>query len=92
LISMVNNLYQSRKSVSFNILDLLNPNGFASLVTYFILVSCLAYASTVKMEEIHASETSVEFQQTTGGYISEDRTLQMVLYSYLEICPILVLF
>jgi hypothetical protein len=31
----------------------------------FILVSCLAYSSTLKMEVVCSSETSVEFQRTT---------------------------
>jgi hypothetical protein len=41
------------------------------------LVSCLAYSSTLKMEAICSSETSVDFQRTTWRYIPEDRTLHM---------------
>jgi hypothetical protein len=37
------------------------------------LVSCLAY-STLKMEAICSSETSIDFQRTTRRYIPEDRT------------------
>jgi hypothetical protein len=36
-------------------------------------VFCLAYSSILKMEAICSSETSVDFQQTTRRYISEDR-------------------
>jgi hypothetical protein len=39
------------------------------------VVSCLAYSSTLKMEETCSSETSVDFQQTTRRYVPEYRTL-----------------
>jgi hypothetical protein len=45
------------------------------LATCFMLVSCLAYSSTLKMEARCFSETSVDFQRTTRRYIPEDRTL-----------------
>jgi hypothetical protein len=41
----------------------------------FMLVSCLAYPSTLKMEATFSSETSVAFQGTTQRYILEDTTL-----------------
>jgi hypothetical protein len=41
----------------------------------FTLVSCSAYFSTLKMEAICSSKTSVDFQQTTWCYIPEDSTL-----------------
>jgi hypothetical protein len=41
----------------------------------FTLVSCSAYSSTLKMEAICFSETSVDFQRTTWRYIQEDSTL-----------------
>jgi hypothetical protein len=47
----------------------------------FTLVSCSAYFSTLKMEEIFFSETSVDFQWTTRRYIPEDRTLNKMLLS-----------
>jgi hypothetical protein len=37
--------------------------------TCFTLVSFLGYSSTLKMEAICSSETSVNFQQTTRRYI-----------------------
>jgi hypothetical protein len=40
----------------------------------FALVSCLAYSSTLKMEAICSSETSVGFHGTTRRYIPEDGT------------------
>jgi hypothetical protein len=41
----------------------------------FTLVSCSAYSSTLKMEAICSSETSVDIQQITQRYIPEDSTL-----------------
>jgi hypothetical protein len=41
----------------------------------FTLVSCSAYSSTLKMEAIYFSETSVDFQRTTRRYIPQDGTL-----------------
>jgi hypothetical protein len=38
-----------------------------------------AYSSTLKMEAICSSETSVGFQRTTQRYIPEDSTLEEVL-------------
>jgi hypothetical protein len=35
----------------------------------------LSYSSTLKMETIRYSETSVEFQRITWYYVQEDRTL-----------------
>jgi hypothetical protein len=42
------------------------------------LVSCSDYSSTLKMEAIYLSETSVDFQLTTRRYISKDITLLFV--------------
>jgi hypothetical protein len=44
------------------------------LSTCFMLASCLAYSSTIKMEVTCSSATSVDFQRTTRRSISEDRT------------------
>jgi hypothetical protein len=43
--------------------------------TCFMLVSCLAYSSTLKMEVTCSSETLAGFQWTTQHYIPQDRTL-----------------
>jgi hypothetical protein len=45
----------------------------------FTLVSCVAYYSTMKIEAICSSETSVDVQQTTWCYIPEDRTLEIAI-------------
>jgi hypothetical protein len=50
-----------------------------------MLVSCLAYSSTLKMKSICSSKTLVGFQRTTRGYIPEDRTLQKHIYLRLEV-------
>jgi hypothetical protein len=44
----------------------------------FMLVSCLAYSSTVKMEESCSSETSFNFWWTSLHYNPESRTLQKI--------------
>jgi hypothetical protein len=51
----------------------------------FMLVSCLAYSSTPKMEAICSSQMSGGFQQTTQHHVSKDRTLHnnlQILYIY----------
>jgi hypothetical protein len=40
-----------------------------------MVVSCLAYSLTLKIEVTYSSETSVGFQRATRRYIPEDRTL-----------------
>jgi hypothetical protein len=56
----------------------------------FTLGSCSAYSSTLKMEAICSSETSVHFQRTIQRYIPENSTLQsqvqfIAFTKYLEI-------
>jgi hypothetical protein len=46
-----------------------------------MLVSCLAYSSTLKMEVMCSSEMSVDFHRTTGCYNPEDTALQNYLLS-----------
>jgi hypothetical protein len=45
----------------------------------FTLISCSDYFSTLKMEAICSSETSVDSQQTTRRYIPEDGTLHNII-------------
>jgi hypothetical protein len=45
------------------------------IAAYFMLVSCLAYYSTLKMEAICSSETYVDLNRTTRRFILDDRTL-----------------
>jgi hypothetical protein len=40
-----------------------------------MLISCLAYSLTVKMEATCSSETSVDFQRTTSRYIPDYKVL-----------------
>jgi hypothetical protein len=44
----------------------------------FMLVSCLVYSSTLKIEAACPSETLIDFQLTTRHFISQDR----ILYNY----------
>jgi hypothetical protein len=45
-----------------------------------MLVSCLVYSSTLKMEAICFSETLGDIQQTIQHYIPEDGTLHLWCY------------
>jgi hypothetical protein len=54
----------------------MSPPLQALLANCFMLVSCLAYSSTLKMEATCSSEMSVDFQRTIWHYIPEYRTLQ----------------
>jgi hypothetical protein len=45
------------------------------LVTCFMLVYCVAYSSTLKMEATCSSETSVDYQRTAFCCFPEDITL-----------------
>jgi hypothetical protein len=47
----------------------------ALLANCFVMVSFLAYTSTLRMEATYSSETLVGFQQTTWRYIPQYRTL-----------------
>jgi hypothetical protein len=46
--------------------------GGAFTAAYFMLVSCLAYSSTLKMEAPYSTEKSVGFQRTTRRYNPEE--------------------
>jgi hypothetical protein len=56
-----------------------------------VLVSCSVYFSTLTMWVICFSETSVDFQQTTGRYTPKDRSLHNHRYenliSYMSLDP-----
>jgi hypothetical protein len=56
----------------------LNPlfySWLTLLVTCFLLVSCLVYSLTVKMEAVYFSEMLVNFYRNTWHHISEDGIL-----------------
>jgi hypothetical protein len=50
----------------------------------FVLVSCLAYSSTLKMEAI-----PLDFQQTAWWYILEDKTFHILFLSAFPIMSLL---
>jgi hypothetical protein len=52
------------------------PLSKALLTACFILVSCLAYSSTLRMEAKCSSKPSFDSQYTTQLCIPEDRTLE----------------
>jgi hypothetical protein len=55
--------------------------------TRFMLFSCLAYSSILKMKATCSSETLADFQRTTRRYIPEDVTLStkyFLLISYIN--------
>jgi hypothetical protein len=49
---------------------------FSLLAVSFMLVSCLAYSSTMKMEAICTYKISADYHQTTWHYIVDNRTPQ----------------
>jgi hypothetical protein len=51
----------------------------APRATCFMLVSCLAYSSTLKIEATCSFETSVDFQWTTQHYIQEASVIVFAL-------------
>jgi hypothetical protein len=53
----------------------LKVNWLALLGTCFMLVSCMAYSSTLKMEVTCSSETLVHVPLNTECHIPEDRTI-----------------
>jgi hypothetical protein len=54
----------------------------SSTCCLLLLVSCLTYSSTLKMEAVHCSETSVDFHRTTRRHISGNKTLlEKLLFS-----------
>jgi hypothetical protein len=55
------------------------PVWSMKLATCFMLVSCLAYSSTLKMKATYSSEMSVSFQRTAWRHIPAERTLRNYL-------------
>jgi hypothetical protein len=51
----------------------------AMAANWFMLISSMAYSSTLKIEPACSSETSVDLRRTTRRYIAEDKTLQWPL-------------
>jgi hypothetical protein len=57
-------LYSGLKNMKINLID-----------AWFVLASCLACSSTLKMKAICSSETSVDFHRATRCYIPQDKLL-----------------
>jgi hypothetical protein len=53
----------------------------------FMLVSCLAYYSALKIKAICSPETSVEFQRITRPCIPEDATAQINFCIHCKVFP-----
>jgi hypothetical protein len=51
----------------------------------FTLVSCWASSSTLKMEEVYSSETSIDFDRTTQLFTPEDSTFHNYLCENLKL-------
>jgi hypothetical protein len=54
----------------------------SEFVLCFLLVSCWAYSSTLKMEATCSSETSIDFERTTHQYIAQDKIPDPSFYHY----------
>jgi hypothetical protein len=62
----------------FEVLKRNHREAGSELAPCFTLVSYLAYSSTLKMEAICSSETSVDYQLTTGRYNPGYRILRVI--------------
>jgi hypothetical protein len=72
------------KDFKLLLLDHSNTSLCEEIPPAFTLVYCSAY-STLMMEAKSSFETSVDFQQTTWRYITEDNTLHHLLRSKLVV-------
>jgi hypothetical protein len=81
LISLVMKAYIFWNITPCSPLKVNRPFGGTSrdlLVICLMLVFCLAYFSTLRMEMTCSSETSIDFQRTTLHYVPEDRALHLL--------------
>jgi hypothetical protein len=60
----------------------------SKLAAYVVLVSSLAYLSTLKMKATRSSEMSTDCQRTSRNYIPEDRTLYNLCREKLDISSV----
>jgi hypothetical protein len=75
--------YSSVYTILVTLLDIQQQHEAGSkLAACFMLLSCLAYSSTLKMKVTCSSEMSVDFQWTTQVCMSEDRTFQHAEISF----------
>jgi hypothetical protein len=64
----------------------IDPTTLPISLPAFMLVSCSAYSSTLKIEAICSSEASVDIQRITWRYIPQDSTLQKKKYVEVTQC------
>jgi hypothetical protein len=57
-----------------------SPKRLALCVFRFVLVSCLAYSSTLKIEAIFSSGTLLDCRQTARRYITRNRILHECMF------------
>jgi hypothetical protein len=55
-------------------------NRIKQAASKFMLVSCLAYSLTLKMEATRSSKTFIDFQRPTRCYIQDNRILYIILF------------
>jgi hypothetical protein len=67
---------QSDADLRFSIVLIMNNSGIWVIMPCGLLLSCLAYSSTLQMELTYSSEKSVVFQWTTWHHIAENGTLE----------------
>jgi hypothetical protein len=62
-----------------------------NIAVCFMLVSCLSYSSTLKVEAICFSKMSGDFQQNASHYTPQDRTLQTNKTGHILQCLVLLM-
>jgi hypothetical protein len=62
-----------KQAASFNKDGCFDMASVQSFPLVFLLVSCLAYSSTMKVGAICSSEMSVDFQRATWHYVAEGK-------------------
>jgi hypothetical protein len=58
----------------------LNSSASRVVATCLCLVACLAYSSTLKMETVNFSETSIDMYQTSRRHVSAGSNLYVMTY------------
>jgi hypothetical protein len=69
-------MFEALTAVNLNILryDVVQSDNNLPM---FAVVSCLSYCSTLKVEAVYSSETSVNLYQTTFHHVPENNTVQV---------------
>jgi hypothetical protein len=58
----------------------------------FLLLSCMAYPSALKLEAMYSFGMSIDFRRTTGCYVPEYRTLHNNRCDNIKFCFIIYMF